>query len=397
VNEKTGRQLTGLEATGIVVGAGVGGGVMAVPFLAAQTGLLAFFPIVVAAFALNVLLNLMLTEVLLRDGGDLQIVELIRKYLFRGTVGGFFVWMLFGVLTLSFVASLTAYVVGAGDVLSGLTTIPAMFSRLLVYAFSAIVVFFGIKGVGLSEKVGLIVILAFSVVIGVGSIGEWSFSVGRGGVGQRSADWKETLALYGIVMYSLNAAFAIPQAVCGLGRNPVRSVRAVVGGTAITAGLVTLVTVTAIAVSRPGISRAVTEVAVIGIGAATGPLVAVAGSLFVIFAMVTTYWSVSLALSDIISQRLRLGARISWLIATAPTLGLIAFNLFGFVESMQIAGGIVALVIVAVTVPLYVRVKSEGAVTDPGWTLGRLASPVILAIFIVGMVLMALGSSIGAF
>ena len=96
------KSLTFLEATSIVVGAGVGGGVMAVPYLASQSGLFSFVPIVLVAFALNVLLNLMLTEVLLRDGRDLQIVELMREYVFRGKIGSSISWAFFAVLVLFF-------------------------------------------------------------------------------------------------------------------------------------------------------------------------------------------------------------------------------------------------------------------------------------------------------
>ena len=382
------KNLTFLEATSIIVGAGVGGGVMAVPYLASQSGLLSFVFIVLVAFALNVLLNLMLTETLLRDGRDLQIVELMREYVFRGRIGRSISWIFFAVLGLAFVASLTAYVSGAGEVLAELTGIPVLWSRILVYALSAMIVFFGLKSVGFSEKIALFVILLFAAIICIGSIGVWRFPADllRVDMGR----WKESLALYGIVMYSLNAAFAVPQAVKGLNRDPRRSVRAVLTGTAINTILVTLVTLVAIAVSRP-----VTEVAVIGIGAATGPFVSIVGSLFVLFAMLTTYWSVSLALADIIRERLPLGERLSWFIATAPTLLLIVFGLFGFVEYMQLAGGIVALVVVYVTVPMYLRARSEGAVAKPGWTLGRFGSPFALAVFVAGMVLMAIGSFLG--
>ena len=380
--------LTFLEATSIIVGAGVGGGVMAVPFLASQSGLFSFVLIVLVAFALNVLLNLMLTETLLRDGRDLQIVELMREYVFRGRIGRSISWVFFAALGLAFIASLTAYISGAGEVLAGLTGIPLLWSRILVYALSATIVFFGLKSVGFSEKIALFVILAFSAIIGLGSIGAWHFprEVLRADPGR----WKQALALYGIVMYSLNAAFAVPQAVKGLGRDPLRSVRAVVTGTAINAALVILVTLVAIAVSRP-----VTQVAVIGIGTATGPFVSIVGSLFVVFAMLTTYWSVSLALADIIRERLPLGERVSWLLATAPSLLLILFGLLGFVEYLQVAGGIVALVVVYVTVPMYLRAKSEGAVANPGWSLGRFGSPLALAVFVAGMVLMAIGSFLG--
>ena len=382
------KNLTVIEASSIIMGAGVGGGVMAVPFLAARTGLFAFVPIVLIGFALNVLLNLMLTEILLRDGRNLQIVELIRTYVFRGRIGATVAWIFFAVLGLSFIASLTAYVSGAGLVIAELLGIGPLLSRLVVYVFSAAVVFFGLKGVGFSEKIALFLMLLFATLIVLGSIGTWEIS--GHSFSLETTRWKDVLALYGIVLYSLNAAFAVPQAVKGLDQNPKKSVQAVLIGTSINAVLVVIVTFVAIAVSKP-----VTEVAVVGIGLATNRFVSIIGSLFVIFAMLTTYWSVSLALSDIVSERFGTGTRVSWFVATAPTLLLIVFGLLDFVEYLQIAGGIVALLLVYITVPMYRRAKREGAVTDPGWSLGRLGSVPILSLFILGMVLMAVGSFFG--
>ena len=381
-------KLTFTEAISIVVGAGVGGGVMAVPYLASRAGLFSFIPIVLVAFALNVVLNLLLTEVLIRDGRDLQIVELMREYVFRGRVGEAVSWVFFAVLGLSFVASLTAYVSGAGEVVADLTGISPLWSRLLVYGLSAVIVFFGLKSVGFSEKIALLLLLLFTAIIGFGSIRAWELPAGAFTPG--GGRWKEALALYGVVMYSLNAAFAVPQAVKGVGRDPKQSVRAVVAGSAINAALIIIITIVAVAVSHP-----VTEVAVIGIGNATNSFVGVTGSLFVVVAMLTTYWSVSLALADIITERVHCDRRISWLAATAPTLILIVLSLFGFVQYLQIAGGIVALVVVYVTVPMYVRARREREMPEPGLSLKMLGSPAILLIFVVGMVLMAVGSFLG--
>lgn len=402
-------RLTFLEATGIVVGAGVGGGVMAVPYLASRGGIAAFLPIVIVAFLLNVVLNLLLTEVLIRDGRDLQIVELMRDYVFRGRVGAVISWVFFLVLGLSFIASLTAYVSGAGEVVAGLTGLPELWSRLAVYAFSALIVFFGLKSVGVSEGVGLVLLVAFAVLIVAGSLPALGRTAGTGSLVRPGGGWEATLALFGVVMYSLNAAFAVPQAVKGLGRAPRRSVRAVIAGTTINALLIVIVTLAALLVSRE-----VTEVAVIGIGEATGRFVAVGCSLFVVAAMLTTYWSVSLALADIVRERLSWSRKLAWVAATAPTLVLIVFGLFGFVEYMQIAGGIVALLVVYVAVPMYLRARREqplprsapevegDAAPDhhtPGdWDerrLGWLASPLVLTLFVVGMVLMAIGSFLG--
>ena len=43
---------------------------------------------------------------------------------------------------------------------------------------------------------------------------------------------------------------------------------------------------------------------------------AVIGSLLIVFALVTSYWSVSLALADILRERTGISARVAWLLAT---------------------------------------------------------------------------------
>ncbi len=65
------RRLTFWEATSLMVGAGVGAGIMAVPYLASRTGLTTLLLIVAVAWAATCLIHLMLAEVLFRTGQDL--------------------------------------------------------------------------------------------------------------------------------------------------------------------------------------------------------------------------------------------------------------------------------------------------------------------------------------
>ena len=78
--------LTKWEAISLMVGAGVGAGIMAVPFLAEAVGLAGLAVILPLAWAASSLIHLMLAEVLFRTGRDLQIVELIQLYVLRGRI-----------------------------------------------------------------------------------------------------------------------------------------------------------------------------------------------------------------------------------------------------------------------------------------------------------------------
>lgn len=376
------RQLTVLEASSIVMGSGVGGGIMAVPFLASLSGFAPFILILISAYAFNLIIHLMLVEVMFRDGGDNQIVELIRRYVFRGRIGLVLLQIFFAILLLSFLANLSAYLQGSGEILSGITGLPAPLTRILLYLLSSAIVFFGLKNVGVFEKYALFGIIIIVIIIISGTV-TIPFHISLALLGGS----KSALALYGMVMYSLYSFFAVPQAVKGLAPDRKAAVKAVILGTSLNCLLIFYFTLTAMGVSSP-----VTEIAIIGIGLAAGSFVRIAGSIFIILAMLTSFWSISLALTDIIRERTNAGSRLSWLLATLPPLLLTFAGWFTFTEFLKIAAGIVALILVFVTVPLYLSAKKSGPVKSPEWTLGRWGHPAVLTILVFMAILMGLGS-----
>jgi amino acid permease len=89
-----------------MVGAGVGAGIMAVPFLAESVGLAGLALILPVAWAASSLIHLMLAEVLFRTGRDMQIVELMQLYLLGGRIGRWLLWVVFAFLSIAFLANL---------------------------------------------------------------------------------------------------------------------------------------------------------------------------------------------------------------------------------------------------------------------------------------------------
>ena len=378
------RQLTTWEATALMVGAGVGAGIMAVPFLAQRVGLLGLAIILPLAWAASALIHLMLAEVLFRTGRNLQVVELMRLYVLRGRIGKWILWAVFSLLSIAFLANLAAYVSGAGEIVAGLTGIDRRVAELLIYVVSAGVVFFGLAGVGLAERFGALLLAGLVGVLAVAAIGV-PFAAPLGPAGPPSA-W---LALYGMVMYAYWTFYSVPQVVKGVGTDHRAAVRAICAGLAINGVLTAIVSVVAL-----GISSEVTEVAIIGIAARLGSWVGVVGSLLVVVALVTSYWSVSLALADILRERTGISVRLAWLLATLPSLLVLWIGSWQFLEWLRLAAGATAIVVGLITVPMYRAAQKMGAVRDPAWTLGRWGSPLALAFVVLSLVLMAIGSLI---
>ena len=375
-------QLTRWEATSLMVGAGVGAGIMAVPFLAERVGLIGLALILPVAWAASSLIHLMLAEVLFRTGRDLQIVELMRLYVLRGRLGQWLLWTVFALLSVAFLANLAAYVSGAGEIVAGLTGIHQRLAELFIYAVSAGVVFFGLRAVGIAERYGALALFGLVGAIGIGAI-PVPFRPTLGPSGDATG-W---LALYGMVMYALWTFYSVPQVVQGLGPDREGAVRAILIGLGINGVLTAIVALIAL-----GVSTEVTQVAIIGISARLGTWAGVVGSLFIVFAFITSYWSVSLALADILRERTNMPGRIAWLLATLPSLFILWVGAWQFLEWLRLAAGATALVVALITLPMYRQAKRSGSVSDPGWTLGRWGSPLMLGLMLLALILMAVGS-----
>lgn len=382
--EKSSRRLSFIEASALVMGSGVGGGIMAVPFLASRNGFLPFVIILLAAYGFNILIHLMLVEVMFRDGKNRQIVELVRTYLFSGKAGLWLVWFFFIILFFSFLANLSAYIEGGGAIIRSFTGLPSPITRLIMYGAAGSVVFFGLKIVGIFEKfafygIALLIVLILTIAV------KSPFSLALITV----PDNPGLLALYGMIMYSLYSFFAVPQAVKGLSPDKPAAVKAVVVGLSLNCFLIFTITLITM-----GISGEVTEVAVIGIRKAAGSAAGTAGSVFILLAMLTSFWSISLALSDIIRERTGLSGKLTWLIATLPPLAFAFTGSLGYIDFLRLAGGAVSIILILITIPMYLRAKKDPAPGEPEWSLGRWTHPFVLTVLAGMTILMAVGSLI---
>ncbi len=382
------KKLTLFEASAMVAGLGVGGGVMAVPYLASLNGIGQVIIIMFVAYFLSVLLHLMVAEIAVRDGGNLQLVELFGKYVFRGRIGPAFTWLFFGLIVVVFYALLSGYIVGCGEILvklfADIVELPLWTCELLAYAIAAGVVFFGLKVIGMSEKYAII---GISILIGVLAIA--SFFRPLNTLVLWSMPGKQTLAFYGMLMFSFACFFSVPQAVEGLSHNRRLVPWAVVIGIGFNFTFALVITVMAMLVSKE-----VTEVAIIGWGDAIGKWALLLGSFFGLLAMLTSYWGVSYALSVIVKERLGWSDRLSWLAATLPTLLMAVSGLMDFLGFMRLAGGGVAVMVAIMVIPALRTCRKEHGDLDIEFDLGIWGSAIFQVLVIAAYLVMAVGSVI---
>ncbi|MDX9899452.1 MAG: aromatic amino acid transport family protein [Spirochaetia bacterium] len=353
MNSKGSPRLSFFEATSIIAGYGIGGGILALPWLIARNGLLVSAIVIVAAYLASLLLHLYIGELAIGDGTGSQIVELYKKYLFTGKFGIVFTWAFFVVMGVVFLANLAAYVAGGNEALAQGLGIPSPWGAVVFYILAAAVAALGLKALGIAEKwaVGsmgaLFVVLTIATVaarIRVGGPAKaWSIAIAT-----RPDSANLPAALFGMAMFCFAAFFSVPQAAAGLSDRPKLLPRAVAAGLGVNALLILLVTIMSLIASD-----SMTQIATVGWSKTLGPWAQGAGTAFVLLAMLTSYWSISFALSTIVEERLKAPRLVAWAVSTLPTLFIALAGFGGFMDFMRTAGGGIAILIAALFLPAY--------------------------------------------
>ena len=374
------KKLTTWEAACIITGYGIGGGVMSMPYLASKTGFFFAILILLAVFAASYILHLMIADLALKSTEGGQIIACLSQFLFRGKLKKFLTVLFFGIMILILFTNLAGYISGAEEIIIQLLPVSSLAAKLIFYVFAAAVVLLGLKAVGISEKYA---VAAIFVLIGTMAVASFFAPHHKINMFQISADG--ALAFYGMAMFAMSAFFSIPQAAEGLEKDEKKIRKAIFLG--FLNNLIIIITVTFCAMLA---SPEITEVAMVGWSAGIGKTAQIIGGLFTILAMITTYWSLSLALSSIVDEQLHLGRKASWLAATLPSLILALFNFASFMDFMRLAGGLISIIIAVMIVPAYTNARGE----VDGSIFQRCGGKLTSALIIAAYILMGIGSVI---
>jgi len=378
------KELTFLEATSIVAGYGIGGGVMAIPYLSSNNGIPTTVFVLILAFAVSTLLHLMIAEMSCRNKESSQLLELLGKYVFKGSIGKIGLWVFFGAMTITMLANLAAYVAGAGEIIESLTGMPLWIAESIFYVVAAGVIFFGLKIMGVCEKIAVAGIFIIMTILIVATL-----TIDLNPLPVAPFAENKAIALFGMIMFSFSAFFSVPQAAEGLSRDGKKVSRAVILGIGINMIIVVAVTLCTLLASDP-----VTEVAIIGWSKGIGNWANLVGSIFVLLAMITSYWAISLALADILVDRLKIDFRLACLAATLPSFLISVIGFTGFLGFMRLAGGGIAILVAVLVIPAYRMDRNAHADIKEGWSLGALGSLPVQILVLLGYLMMAYGSMV---
>lgn len=149
----------------IIAGTSIGAGMLGLPVVTAQGGLLPAICIYIASWLFMTTTGLLLLEIALRMPKDSNIISMAEKYL--GRAGKLCSWFLYLFL---FYALSIAYISGGGDLIRDVFSLPTTFSYILFLAILAPFVYIGAGTVDKINRllmVGLILSFLLFVLFGM--------------------------------------------------------------------------------------------------------------------------------------------------------------------------------------------------------------------------------------
>lgn len=321
-------RLNFLEATGIIVGHGVGAGILSVPYLASHNSFRETVFILIFAYLVALVLHLIIAELSYNNNGA-QFVKCFDSELFAGKIKTVLTWTAFILLGVSVIVNVSAFLTGAAAVFAQWFGLPDFVGILIFYVLGAGVVFVGMKLVGICEKYAVIAMVVVMGVIFVATLMRGTEALPTGWRGFNNA-----LALFGMISFSLSAVMSTPQVVKGLGGDKKRIRSSIALGLAVNASLIFLIALTTLLGTGGDVSE---KGAFVDLARRFGGWVAVVGYVFTLLALATSFWANTLNLRDIVSEQTGWGRRLSWLIASLPCLVLAMLGLDSFVGFTRFA------------------------------------------------------------
>ena len=371
------KKLTTWEAACIITGYGIGAGVLSMPYVANIVGFPASVAVLIIAFAASYVLHLMIAELAMKteDGG--QIISCLSRFLFRGKFKNLLSISFFVLMALILCTNLATYIAASEEIIVALIPMPPLAAKLGFYVLAASVVLFGLKVVGISEKYAVSAIIGLIAVLAAASC-----FAPHNPINLKLGTFNQMLAYFGLAMFAMSAFFSVPQAVEGLDKDKKKIKKAVFLGLGVNFMLILVISFCAL-----WASGRITPVAMVGWSEGIGLWAELIGSIFTLLAMLTTYWSLSLALAGIIGEMTKLSPRLCWLIATLPSMVLVLFELGDFMELLRTAGGLIAIVVAVMVVPAYRNARRE----VPGSILNK-SGTWLDVLIIIAYIMMAVGS-----
>ena len=190
-----------LLATATLVGTIVGAGILAIPYVVAQSGFLFGFIITIVLGLSFLLLNLMTGEIILRTKEQHQLTGYAEKYL-----GAWGKRLMMFSMVFSIYGALTAYLIGEGETLKAIFKWGnPLYYSIIFFVIAFIIIYKGIKATGKAELFLIGILLTIVIAIGIVSYQDID------GQNLTTINLAKFFAPYGVILFALMGMPAVPE------------------------------------------------------------------------------------------------------------------------------------------------------------------------------------------
>ena len=376
------KKLTFIESVMLVAGAGIGTGILTIPYAISKIGVFGTITALIIAYIVSAVMYLIIADLTRNSEKPEDLLAILDEHLFSGKGKKALNIAFLVLLVLLLLENLVVYILCAGNVLTDLLGINSTATQIIFYALASVVIIFGVKGMGIGEKLSMILIGSAVLVLMVLSFlnvkGALNFSFGAPST---------VFAVYGLFMFAFSAIFSVIQ-VCNHIEKKELTSTAVIGGLSLNA-LITIAFTVAVILG----SDSVTEIATIGLSSGIGiAFVRIICSILVLLAMFTSFWSSGFAFADVVGGQFGLSTRTSWFIATVPALLIAVLLPLGILDYVQIGAGALSIILVIVVLPAYYNAVKQ---PNTNLLLGKFSgNKIMLSLVALFIILMAVSSFI---
>lgn len=354
------------EAVATMIGSTVGAGILAIPYSIAQVG---FFPglfLMVIIAGASITLNLMIANTALKTVGShllpgfagVYLGSTIKKITFINTV------------TASY-GALLAYIIGEGQVLSGIFHGQPYLWSLMFFAVGGVAVFLGINFI--KKLIVLMVLCVLGILVILGSH-SYEFVRIHNLFTFHPENW---IVPYGVLLFSFHGTLGVLEARKELLGQEKLLKKAVIIAGVIIFGIYVVFTLLTLGVTGAG----TTQVATLGLGQQLGSVLGLTGNALAVLTMGTCFITIGYGLRQMYQYDYKQSKFAAWLMVMVVPLFVFLLGVDSFIQVVKTVGGLVIGLNSIILVVVFWNARSFGKRVAE-FNLGKL--------HIIGLLLMTL-------
>lgn len=354
------------EAVFMITGMTIGAGILGLPYVVSQVGLIIGLIYILVLGLVVMMLNLIIGEIAVRTKENFQLPGFAGKYL-----GSWAKTVMSLIIILTGYGALLAYIVGEGEALSAMFGGDKVWWSVCFWSIGSILIWRGLQTVKNVEKILSVIVIGLIVGLCLFLLDKFQVT------NFFYSDLTKLFLPYGVILFALNATPAIAEAHALLPNSQKHFRKAIIIG-----GLIPIAVYMLFVLAVVGFSGLnTTEIATIGLDHQFGGWVNACANLFAALAMGTGFLGVGIALKQSLVWDHKVGRHLAEFAVVSVPLILFLFGFRSFVSILDIIGGLFIGIEAVLLVMIAYKARKRGDIDASRYGLNNfwiVAVPVLL-------------------